>query len=208
MRKWLTILLTMVFALSFSLYGSACTNEKEAKVFITATTENVRVGDTVILTAAAEKYGSSYADSWGEAEDKGTTYDHSTHLYTSTAVFTAKNPGTYTITYRITMQSGHNGMIHFGKATRIITVEDPLKSVITITGVEIRDLLLTRLTNSDGTVSGYFATGNVYTLWSNNTSTLYGTIGFLFGSDESTKDVNVTIDAGGQAYSFIKTVTR
>lgn len=62
----------------------------------------------------------------------------------------------------------------------------------TFAGADIRDLVVTPVLRSDGSISAYRASGNIYSLWNNGTAVLYGFVSFTFGADETSKNMPVT----------------
>lgn len=125
-------------------------------------------------------------------------------MYISKAVFTAEKPGIYNISYNIDMLAGESSIVFSGKAERTIEVINP----ITVVGADIRNLVIEPIYKGDGSISAYSASGTVYALWSDNTTTPYGSMFFFFGPDETRKNLNITLLINGKQYIYTVTVNR
>ena len=204
MKRIFTVVLITILLAGIPVYTYAGALEKAVNVEISASAECVRLGETVVLTAVAEKHGSSYADMWEGAVKKDTVFGADTEAYVSTAEFTADRPGIYTIIYSISMNAGQSETAFSGTATCMVEVVNP----VTVTGADIRNLSISRITRSDGSTYGYSAMGDVYVLWSDGTAAPYSTIGFFFGAEETSKIIPVTLNIAGKTYRYTVAVTR
>lgn len=204
MKKVFAIIITMVIVLGASIGTMAESLPKYCEVILSTSAEIVNVGETVELNALTLKRGSSYTVEWNGAEDTGTVLDKDTGNYVSTAIFKADKPGIYTVTYKIQMNTGNTNTFFEGTAFTTIEVRNP----VTVVGADIRDLVIKPLLKPEGTVSGYLVQGNTYIVWSNNTSTLYGTVSFFMGTYEISKDIYVMFNVEGKQYTYNVTVTR
>jgi hypothetical protein len=191
MKKIISFILVSILLISLILPASAAPLEETANVVITATSLKVNVGESVDLCAVVEKKGSDYYDSWSGAGKIDTFFDTETESYKSTATFKTDKAGIYIVKYTIIMEAGKSGTIFVSEGTCTIEVIGN-KSVI---GAEIRNLTVKPVYRSDGSISMYSASGNIYALWSNNTSTLYSSVFFNFGINETSKSIGVTIVA-------------
>jgi len=189
-----------LFPLSASAEGGECT----VNVLISADATNVKVGESVILTASSIKKGSSYEVNWDGAVDQGTVLDTTNGTYISTAEFSADTPGVYQVEYSIILQAGKSDKCFGGKAVKIITVSGEEKSIV---GADIKDLLISPVVRKDGSEI-YSAFGTSHVLWSDNTSKPYGAVYFYFQENEYSKNIDVTFNIDGKAYCYTVTVTR
>lgn len=204
--KKLTIILTIISVLLLSLTTGvyAASNPKDIEVTLSNAPSIMKVGETVELTAVADKHGSSYIDMWDNANEVSSLFDPETETYISKAVFKALKPGIYTIRYTIQMTAGNSNTVFAGTAERTIEVISPA----TVIGARIQNLTVSPSYRADGSLSGYSAYGKIYTLWSDNSASLYGSIFFFFGPDEKSKDVSVTLNINNHVYSYLVTVIR
>lgn len=204
MKKY-SVCLLLIFLLSwFPVVVSAEEGKCSVDVKITSDTTNIKVGESIILTATSIKQGSSYQVNWDGAEDQGTILNTVSGEYVSVAVFSADKPGTYKVEYSIVMQAGNSGTYFKGKVVETINVYEEDKKVI---GAEIRDLTITPVIGTDG-ITAYSALGTTYVLWSDNTSDPYGTVYFYFQENEYSKTVDVTFNMERQVYTYSVLVTR
>ncbi len=178
---------------------------KTVDIAVTSAVEEITTGETILLTAITPRHGSSAADTWIGATAKDIYYDEQTQSYISTAEFTAETPGEYTIIYNIVMNAGKSGNMFTGTATKTIKVTN---SAVTLTGAAISNVSIIPVIRPDGSISGYSASGSLYALWSDDTSTLYGSIFFFFGPDEFEKNVTVTLYVDGKTYKYNVLVSR
>lgn len=203
--KRIAIIITIFSILFGSTIGvSAASDPKDIEVTLSESATVVNIGETIALVATTSKHGSNYTDNWNNAVKSVTEFDPITEAYISTASFTAENPGIYPISYTITMTAGDSATT-FSK-----TVERTIKVINshTVTGADLRNLVITPIYKSDGSVSVYSAYGTIYALWSDNTATQNGSVYFFFGADETTKNIDVTLNIDGKLYTFTVAVHR
>lgn len=204
MKNVFMILSSLALLLSLQVYVFAEPASKEVPAQLTASANDVTIGETVHLTATSVKHGSSYEVIWSGAEDKGTLLDTSLCTYVSAAVFTAEKPGIYTVEYKIVMSAGKSNRRFIGTAVQTINVTAP----ITVTGAEIRIASLRKITRPDGSVSLYSAAGDIFTVWNDNSKTYYGRIFFFYGPNEVSKNIDVTLNIEGKVYKYTVAVAR
>lgn len=204
MKKLYPYLFGIIFILSLPALSLAQPADKEIPVSISASSSTVKCGEVVTLTAAADKHGSSFEDAWIEAEKTGTEFDRNTGKYISKAAFTAKDAGIYNIKYFIKMKAGKSNTYFTAAASYTINVINP----VTVVGAEIRNISIKPVIRPDGSISIYSASGDVYVLWSDGTSTSHGKIYFFFGSAETSKKVSVSFNINNKVYSYQVVVTR
>lgn len=163
---------------------------KTVDVSLDASSTTIKVGQVVTLTATTDKQGDDYVDSWDEAEKIGTIHDTEAGTYVSTAKFTGITPGTYTITYEITMSSGKSDVTFNGiKSVEITVVQDSK-----ITGAAIKNVNVTPKYNSKGHLTGYAAEGDLYALWADGSKTYYGKVEFNFSPNQESRNYDVIIE--------------
>lgn len=204
MKKVFVIVLVLLLSLSISSSAFAQSKAKEIDVDITCTKDIVEVGETVTLTAVLAKHGSMYEVDWLGATDGGTVLDRAMGNYVSTATFVVDEPGIYTVKYEMKMKAGRSEGFFIGKAEYTIEVINSA----TVVGAEIREISIDEVLGSDGSILYYSAKGKVYTIWSDNTENLYGTIFFSFRPDELAKDINVKLYIDGEIYMYTVPVSR
>lgn len=204
MKKIAVIVILLSVYFSTSVGVSAAPGPKNVEVTLSNTPAVVKVGETVMLTASTEKQGSSYSDNWSDAVKSLSIFDPDTDMYISKAEFTPQKAGIYTISYSIDMSAGESNIVFSGKIERIIEVTDP----VTVAGADIRNLAIIPIYRDDGSIKAYSASGTIYTLWSNNTSTPYSSIFFAFGPDETEKNIDVTLYLNGVESIYTVTVKR
>ena len=213
----LTILSILFFSFTTNVYAASndrkvptdailaeMIDTKDIEVTLSDSPSAVKVGETIELIATADKYGSSYIDSWDNASMVSTLFIPETETYISKAIFTAVNPGTYTIRYSVQMTAGNSNTIFAKTVEKTIEVINP----IIVIGAGIQDLTINPVYIADGSLSGYSASGMAYAIRSDNTTTPCGSIFFFFAPSENTKDVPVTLFINSQVYSYLVTVTR
>lgn len=177
---------------------------KMVEAAVSASAVKVNTGESVTLSAIVPKQGSSYTDSWLLAEKEQTIINVESDSYVSTAVFTAQEPGIYTIEYNIAMDAGKSGVIFSGKGS--VTIE--VTGVKTVVGAAIRDLVIKPVYDSDGRLTSYLAVGNKCIVWSNGDIEIIGTIGFFFGLNETSKTIEVTFKVSDVNYKYDVAVSR
>jgi hypothetical protein len=203
--KRIAIIITIFSILFGSTIGvSAASDPKDIEVILSESATVVNIGETIALAATTSKHGSSYTDNWNNAVKSVTEFDPITETYISTATFTAEKPGIYPISYTITMTAGDSGTTFSKAAERTIEVIDSR----TVTGADLRDIKITPIYKADGSVSVYSAYGTIYALWSDNTATPNGSIYFFFSPDETSKNIDVTLNIDGNLYTYMVVVNR
>jgi hypothetical protein len=203
--KRIAIIITICSILfSSTLVVYAASDIKDIEVIFSDTVAVAKVGETLDLTATTPKHGSDYTDTWDNAVKSVTQFDSVAEAYISKAIFTAENPGIYTISYTITMTSGESATVFSKTIERTIEVIDPH----TVIGADIRDLEFTPIYNADGSVSVYSAHGTIYALWSDDTAAPNGSVYFFFSPSETTKDIDITLNINGSSYTYLVTITR
>ena len=203
--KRIAIIITIFSVLFSSTLGvSAASDPKDIEVILSDTATVAKIGETINLTATAPKHGSYYTDNWDNAVKCVTEFDSITETYISRAFFTAEKPGIYHISYTITMTAGDSDTTFSKTVERTIEVIDPH----TVIGADLRDLEITPIYKADGSISVYSAYGTIYALWSDNTSTLNGSLYFFFSPNETTKNIDVTLNINGKLYTYMVNATR
>lgn len=202
--KKVAVIITVLSLLLGSIAGvSADSSLKDIEVTLSDTPAVVNLGETIELTATAEKHGSDYIDAWENADKAFTEPEPITDTYISKAVFKPQKPGVYVVSYVIKMTSGSSDTIFFKRVERTIEVIDH-----TVVGAAIKDLNISPIYDEAGNISLYRACGTVYTLWSNTTETPSDSVYFFFGPDETTKDIDVQFIIDGKQYYYTVTVNR
>lgn len=206
MKRLIALLtaITFILALPLTVIADTAATEKEVDVALASDFEIVKAGETINFSAVTVKHGSDYLDEWQGAEMVSTYFDDLTDNYVSEAIFKADKPGVYTIAYAITMQAGKSDTVFLGKAEKTIEVI-PSKEII---GAEIRNLVVTEMLRPDGSISGYLAQGSIFAIWSDGTEAAKGTVFFVFGKDETSKNVSVSFSEEGHVYEYTVTVQR
>jgi hypothetical protein len=203
--KNIVIIITILTLLFCSSVGVAAdSNLKDIEVILSEIPTVAKIGEIIDLTATTQKHGSTYTDTWDNAVKSATVYDITTGTYISKALFTAEKSGIYTISYTINMTSGNSDTVFLKKVERTIEVID----TTTVIGAAIKDLKITPIFNTDGSISAYSAYATTHALWSNNTTTPNGSVYFFFAPEETTKDIVVTLNVNGQQYNYTITVNR
>ncbi|WP_312832617.1 hypothetical protein [Sedimentibacter saalensis] len=190
MKKVISIILVFVFLLAMQTIAIAAPAPKTVDVLLDASSTTIKVGQVVTLTATTDKQGSSYIDSWDEAEKIDTIHDTETETYVSTAKFTGITPGTYTITYEITMSSGKSDVTFNGVKSVEITVVQDSK----IKGAAIYNVKVIPTYNPNGHLTGYDAEGDLYAVWDNGDETYYGKVEFNFSPNQESRNYDVIIE--------------
>lgn len=206
MKKLAILVIIMILLVGSATIVSAADEPKTVTVTLSETPSVVKVGETVVLNAVTGKHGSSYSDFWSNANGVQTIFDEETGTYMAEALFQADKPGIYTIGYEIAMDAGKGDTTFIGKVERTIEV---IGTTVTLTGADIRDLVVTPLLRSDGSISAYKASGNIYSLWSDGSAVLCNSIVcFFFGVNETSKNVTVTIYDKGINHTYVITVNK
>ncbi len=193
-------MIVVLFVFMSSAVTAASPKGKTIDVELSGTTDFVNVGDSIVLTAETGRHGSSYVDQWEGAQKENSFFNKGKYL--STATFYAETPGTFEVTYTITMSAGNSKIMFTGEETKLIEVIHP------VIGADIRDLVFTPVTDSDGTLVGYSVRGSTFKIWSNGDETRYGSIILFFEPDEISRSVNVTFRIDGQTISYEVLITR
>lgn len=204
MKRIAIIITVFLILFSSTISVSADTDPKNIEVILSNTVTVAKLGETIDLTATTPKHGSSYTDNWANAVKIATEFDPITETYNSKALFTSEKPGIYNISYTITMTAGDSITTFSKTVERTIEVIDPH----TVIGADLRDLEITPIYNEDGSISVYSAYGTIYALWSDNTATINGSLYFFFGADETTKNIDVSLNINGKLYTYMVNVTR
>ncbi|MCX7748767.1 MAG: hypothetical protein N2645_18055 [Clostridia bacterium] len=195
------IILTL---LSFSIQVSAQQIQKDNIVLLEEDKVQIKVGETITLSAESFKQGSSYADEWLGAAKTATFFDQESGYYKSTARFTAKEAGIYKVTYKMVMYSGKSNVAFTKIVYKMVEVLNP----VTVQGAVAKNVVFHEIKKPDGRVSGYIAVGEVYILWSDDTLSPYSSICLFFTSSETTKEIQVEIDINKNSVSYPITVSR
>lgn len=204
MKKLVILVILMTLLVGSATFVSAADEPKNITVALSETPSVIQAGETVVFKAVTAKHGSSYNDSWSNANSVQTIFDEETGTYVSEALFQADTPGIYTIGYEIEMDAGKSDTSFTGRVERTIEVT----GTITLAGADIRDLAVTPMFRSDGSISAFKASGNIYSLWSDGSAVLYGSVCIFFGVDETSKNVNVTICDKGINHTYVITVSK
>lgn len=166
--------------------------------------DQVKVGETITLTAETLKQGLGYIEEWDGAMVSKSYLDESTGNYVSVAKFTPNQAGTYTITYTVKMYTGNNKVKFISSASKTVEVISDVKEVI---GLEVRNVNAYPYTSADGTLKGYSVLGELYVLWNDNTSTSDGTVGYFFLPSEKSREVSITVTINSKEYTFPVTIS-
>ncbi|MCX7773561.1 MAG: hypothetical protein N2376_10675 [Clostridia bacterium] len=160
--------------------------------------DQIKLGETIELTATALKMGSGFKDAWTNAQKLETTYDTGTGCYRARAEFKPTKPGSYEISYSITLNRGKSGKSFSGTLTKTIVVTDEKK----VTGADIRDVELIP-GNGGGSAVGYTVIGYAYALLSDGTALpLDEMITFYMDAQETDRDIPVSFTYNEQEYNF------
>jgi hypothetical protein len=178
--------------------------EKAVPVQLSVVPDEISLGESITVTAALEKRGSSFLDSWTNAQKVGTEYDEETGQYLSTAEFRPTEAGIYEIIYQIDMDAGGSGVFFTGEVKKTVIVKDT-KTVI---GAEIRNLTQSPIMSGD-VIIRYMVTGQAYAIWSDGTETnLNQAIFAFFNPYEYQKQVLVSFILEGETYQFTTYISR
>lgn len=204
--KKLAIIITILSVLFSSIVGVAADSDlKDIDVILSDTPAIVNVGESFEITAISPKHGSSYTDSWENANQSYTELDPITRTYVSKAAFIAEKAGIYHISYTIKMTSGSSDTTFYKQVIRTIEVVNP----VTVVGAVIKNLNVIPVYNTEGSIIYYRACGLVYTRWSDGSETPNdSSVYFFFGPNETSKDISATLNVEGRQYSYIVTVNR
>lgn len=194
MKRILSFITTLLFMFMIPFTVLAAQAPKIATVSLTASNDTILVGETATLTAPTPKQGSSFTDSWDGAVKDITILDDSLESYVSTATFSSSVPGTYTITYNITMKAGKSNVTFVGTKCTTITVIAPKE----LTDAKIKNVSATPRYNRQGHLDGYDAIGDVYAVY-NTGEEFYKTFNFNFSPNQSERNIEVTVD--GQIFT-------
>lgn len=202
MRKYGVMCMILLLVILLPVPIEAKTRIKQADVEITAGAYTVNVGESVTLTAQWIKQGSTCEVVWSGAEGSGIV--PADGFCTSQAVFTAAQPGVYTIAADVVMRSGKSATEFTGRVECTITVLDPVK----IEGVELRNVTFCEVKRADGSVRGYWAVGDVYIVKTDGTALPYSTSMEYLDADATSKNVTVTYSVDGVQYTDTVTIYR
>lgn len=197
MKRILSFITTLLFMLILPITVMAAPAPKIATVSLSASNDTILVGETATLTATTLKQGSSFTDNWTGAIKDNTILDESLGNYVSTSTFSSSVPGTYTITYDITMNSGNSNVNFVGTNSITITVLAPKKLV----GATIKNISSTPVyKNKDkNNIVRYDATGDIYAIYENGEEVFYDTFEFKFNQNHKERNIDVTVD--GQTFT-------
>jgi hypothetical protein len=198
MKKLMIFLVAFTFILSNGLYvrGSEL---KFTQSNLLASADQVKVGQTVNLTAKTLKQGSGYIEEWNGAQLSKSYFDESTDYYVSESIFTPNQPGTYTITYTVRMYTGNSEVKFISSISKTVEVISDVKEVI---GLEVRNVNAYPNTSTDGTLRGYSVLGELFVLWNDNTSTSNETVAYFFLPNEQSRLVNMSVSINNKEYTF------
>ena len=199
MKKLAILFIVLTMIVGSTTIVSAASAPKTVTAVLSDTPSTVLPGEAVSLEAICSRKGSSYSAVWSNAIEGQTVFSEETGCYTSQAVFQEDEPGIYTISYEITMYAGNSDTAFICKVERTIEVI----SNVTLTGIDIRNLTVIPVYKTDGSIAYYDASGKIYSLWSDGTEVLYGSIYFCFGANETSKNLNVTIYNNNIQYAYI-----
>lgn len=198
MKRNTCVILTLLICLGISQVVMADPLEKDAQIEITASSETIYVGDTVTLTSVSKKNGSEFVDNWcGNGVSAGTTGSNG-DTYQSTAEFKPQKPGTYTITYSIYMSAGNGKAVFCGNASKTIEVIGKTEVI----GITIKNIKVIPMGNV------YLVSGDVYLVWSDDSTTLYSSVVYFFGENETNRDVSLTVPVGDGVVTYCLSVSR
>ena len=189
MKKLLTIVLTLLM-LTGMVVPVAASTTKYVEVQLSGIPSDVKSGELITLTAITPKQGSDFTDEWIGA-NKITTILTQDGYYVSTAEFTAQD--SLNVEYKISMMSGNSGTTFIGQASTTIEVA----TTRTLTGVEVKNISPVQTVFST-TIFG----GDVYLVWSDNTTTYYGQTYFTCSSNVASKDLVIPVSVDDNQYMF------
>lgn len=197
MKRILSFITTLLFMFMIPFTVLAAPAPKTATVSLSASNDTILVGQTATLTATTLKQGSSFTDSWDGAVKHSTILEDSLKSYVSTATFSSSVPGTYTITYDITMNSGNSDVNFLGTNSITITVLQPKELV----GATIKNISSTPVykNKNKNNIVRYDATGDIYAVYDNGEEIFYDTFEFKFNQNHKERNIDVTID--GQTFT-------
>lgn len=190
MKRILSFITTLLFMFIIPFTVMAVPAPKIATVSLSASNDTILVGETATLKATTLKQGSSFIDSWGGAVKDSTLLDDSLESYVSTATFSSSVPGTYTITYDITMKAGKSNVTFVGTESTTITVIAPKE----LAGAKIKNVSAIPRYNNQKHLEGYDAIGDVYAIYDNGDEEFYDTFNFNFSPNQSERNIDVTVD--------------
>lgn len=211
MKKLVAVLLVMVMVLGMSGAAFAAPKaEKELKVhdvqsiLVVQEFDVLYVGNEVELVASTPKHGSDYVVKWSVSDDDATVQEGETVLaninevdtYVSSATFSAKEAGTYVVTYKMTMAAGKSHVRFVGEVESeeiIVIEEDELDEALTVLQVTFKNLTLTAEMNKHGKITGYKGTIDVYAQMSNETEVFVKKQNLSFSDNQLTRNVDVTV---------------
>lgn len=195
MKRIISFITTLLFMLILPITVMAAPAPKISTVSLSASNDTILVGETATITATTLKQGSSFTDNWTGAIKDSTILDESLGSYVSTSTFSSSVPGTYTITYDITMKAGKSNVSFVGTKSITITVIAPKELI----GAAIKNVYAIPRYNTQHKLIGYDATGEVYAVYDNGEESLYDTIDFNFSPNQSERNIEVTVD--GQTFT-------
>ncbi len=204
MKRFYIFLFVFVLILSNTIAVQASPSPKISQSNLYVSAEQVKVGETITLTAKTLKKGSNYTEEWDGALLSKSYLDESTGNYISEATFTPNQTGTYTITYTAKMYAGKSKTEFISNASITVAVISDVKEVI---GLEVRDITANPNIAADGTIKGYYVLGKLYVLMNDNTSISYGTVGYYFLPNEEFREVNITVNINDMKYTFPVTIS-
>lgn len=195
--------LILVFALiPVTAYASETANV--VPVELSVVPDEISLGESITVTATIAKHGSSFLDSWTNAQKVSTEYNGETGQYLSTAEFRPTEAGSYEIAYRIDMASGKSGVLFTGTVKKTVIV----KGTKTVIGAEIKNSTQSPIMNT-GVITSYMVTGQVYAIWSDGTETCLNKSVFVFFNPyEYQKELLVNFILEGQTYQFKACISR
>jgi hypothetical protein len=203
MKKLHIFLVVFVLILLNPIQVLASSLPKITESTLSASVDQVKVGETITLTAETLKQGSDFSNQWNGAIASKTYLDETTGNYVSEAKFTPNQAGTYTISYTIDMYTGNDEIKFTSSVSKSVEVISDAKEVI---GLEVKNIKIYPITYPDGTI-WYSILGKVYVLWNDNTSTFNRTVGYFFMPNEKSRVVNITVNLDNKEYTFPVTIS-
>lgn len=190
MAKGISVALVMLLITTITALAAPPPKTVETYI-LPATAQTLTVGQTLNLEAKTLKHGSHYTDVWQGATKEITVLNTETGEYESAATFTATEPGTFIITYTITMTAGKSHISFVGTGTVTVEVVAP---ALTLVGAAMYNVTATPRYNPQGNLTGYDAAGDVYAIMSDGSQVFYRRVNFNFSPNQTSRNLDVVIE--------------
>lgn len=190
MAKGISVALVMFFLTTITALASPPPKTVETYI-LPATAQTLTVGQILSLEARTLKHGSHYTDTWQGAAKLETLQNKETGEYESAATFIATEPGTFTITYTITMTAGKSHVSFVGTGSVTVEVVAP---ALTVVGAAMYNVTATPRYNPQGNLTGYDAVGDVYAVMSDGSQVFHRRVNFNFSPNQTSRNMDVVIE--------------